>query len=110
MADLLQAAVNDAFRRQILTHPLSGSSPKDYPVIRYADDTMIMLACPQQSKTKKTDSHDYATFVGLCINYIYNLYILAWLFYNLHIRRIIQEDQKRLIDIFLKSLWLKWLI
>lgn len=45
-ADLLQAAINDAHRRQMIELPIPARGAEDYPVIQYADDTiLVMPAC-----------------------------------------------------------------
>jgi hypothetical protein len=41
-ADLLQAAINDAFRRGLIHKPIP-TSDQDYPVIQYANDTIVFL-------------------------------------------------------------------
>lgn len=45
VADLLQAAINDAFSRDMIKLPSPCLSQKDYQVIQYTDDTMF-LGCP----------------------------------------------------------------
>ena len=39
------------------------------PVIQYADDIMVMSAYPRQAEQMKLILSDYATSVGLCINF-----------------------------------------
>jgi retron-type reverse transcriptase len=39
--DLLQSIVNKAFRANILKHPLSKDFGQDYPIVQYADDTLV---------------------------------------------------------------------
>nr|XP_045083428.1 uncharacterized mitochondrial protein AtMg01250-like [Aegilops tauschii subsp. strangulata] len=41
-ADLLQSAIKHAFREEILQKPIP-SAETDYPVIQYADDTIVFL-------------------------------------------------------------------
>lgn len=68
-ANLLQAAINDASQRGLLQHPIP-TSDDSYPVIQYADDTIVVLpACPQQADHLKEILVDYATSVGLSINF-----------------------------------------
>jgi hypothetical protein len=53
-ADLLQAAINKAFKEQRLSAPFETNFDMDYPVIQYADDTLIiMLACQRQISVMK---------------------------------------------------------
>ena len=69
-ADLLQAAINDAFSRGEISLPFPCNSQKDYPVIQYADNTILaMPACPAQATTIKNILSDYATSIGLKINF-----------------------------------------
>jgi hypothetical protein len=39
--DLLQSIVNKAFRANILKHPLSKDFGQDYPIVQYADGTLV---------------------------------------------------------------------
>jgi hypothetical protein len=41
--DLLQSIVNKAFRMNLLKHPLNRDYGQDYPIVQYADDTLIIL-------------------------------------------------------------------
>ena len=69
-ADLLQAAVNDAFTRGLLDLPLPRDRAGDFPVVQYADDTiLVMQACPVQAARMKAILEDYATSIGLKINF-----------------------------------------
>ena len=68
--DLLQAVINDAFAQGIIQRPLSCTTQKDYPVIQYAEDIIIVLpACETQATTIKQILSDYATSIGLKINF-----------------------------------------
>lgn len=42
-ADLSQTVVNRAWNTSVLKHPLSDSFGGDYPIIQYADDTLLIL-------------------------------------------------------------------
>jgi hypothetical protein len=42
-ADLLQSIVNQAFHINLLKNPLSCSFGQDYPIVQYANDTLIIL-------------------------------------------------------------------
>ena len=69
-ADLLQAAINDAFRQGKIRLPFERQRQFDYPVIQYADDTIIIMpACPAQAHTMKGILNDFATSIGLKINF-----------------------------------------
>ena len=68
-ADLLQAAVNDAYRRGELELPMP-TVERDYPVIQYVDDTILVLPADQaQAETIKRILQDYASSIGLHINF-----------------------------------------
>jgi hypothetical protein len=47
--DLLQTIVNKAWQNGILKHPLSDSFGGDFPILQYADDTLLIL--PGDAKT-----------------------------------------------------------
>ncbi|XP_073355017.1 uncharacterized protein [Aegilops tauschii subsp. strangulata] len=69
-ADLLQAAVNDAYARGMPELLIPCNRDSDYPVVQYADDTiLVMPACPDQVARMKTILEDYAASVGLKINF-----------------------------------------
>lgn len=54
VAELLQAAVNDALCDQMLKLLIENRSSVDYPVIQYADDTLLVMpACEIQAHTMK---------------------------------------------------------
>lgn len=42
-ADLLQSILNEAMRNKIISPPLHVNSCPDFPVIQYADDTIVVL-------------------------------------------------------------------
>ena len=49
-ADLLQTALNEALQNQAIQHPIPPKGNDQYPVIQYADDTIIVLpACINQA-------------------------------------------------------------
>ena len=65
-ADLLQAAINDAYGQGLIDLPFPCNRRGDYPVIQYADDTiLVMPACPDQAARMKSILVDYAESVGL---------------------------------------------
>ena len=62
--------INDAMRKQLLKHPLDYANRGDFPVIQYVDGTLIIMpACPVQAQTMKNFLTDYATYIGLRINF-----------------------------------------
>lgn len=68
-ADLLQAAINDAFRAGRIQLPIP-SGEYEYPVIQYADDMIVfMLADIVQTNQMKQILINYATSAGLRINF-----------------------------------------
>ena len=65
----MQAAINVSFQRNDLHLPFYRPNQSDYPVIQYADDTIILFpACPDQATLVKNILTDYATCIGLKIN------------------------------------------
>ncbi|XP_020168394.1 uncharacterized protein [Aegilops tauschii subsp. strangulata] len=59
--DLLQAAINDAFASGLIDLPLPQDSAGDFPVVQYADDTiLVMQACADQAARMKSILEDYA--------------------------------------------------
>jgi hypothetical protein len=53
-AELLQCVINHAWQNGELSLPLDNSFGLDFPIIQYADDTLIILpACPDQLMTLK---------------------------------------------------------
>lgn len=68
--DLLQSIINEANNRQIINHPISDTFGGDYPIIQYADDTIIiMLADTPQLLTLKALLRSFADSTGLRLNF-----------------------------------------
>ncbi|XP_020174866.1 uncharacterized protein [Aegilops tauschii subsp. strangulata] len=68
-ADLLQAAINDAYRAGDLQLPMPAREG-DYPVIQYADDTILVMPADEiQAETIKSILQDYVSSVRLRINF-----------------------------------------
>jgi hypothetical protein len=42
-ADLIQTVINKAWQMNVLKHPISDSFQGDYPIVQYADDTLLIL-------------------------------------------------------------------
>lgn len=69
-ADLLQAAINNAFRQGLLKLPFHNPNRKEYHVIQYAGDTLVIMpAEEEQANMIKTILSKYARSVGLKINF-----------------------------------------
>ena len=69
-AYLLQTALNEALPLQAIQRPIPPKGDGQYPVIQYVDDTITVLpACINQAATIKQILEDYATSVGLKINF-----------------------------------------
>jgi hypothetical protein len=68
--DLLQSYVNYAFREGRLKAPIPNRGSNDYPIVQYADDTIIMLpAEADQLQVLKELLQEYSDFTGLKVNY-----------------------------------------
>jgi hypothetical protein len=68
--DLLQSIVNKACDCGILRLPLSNTCGSDFPIIQYADDTiLIMEACPKQLFFLKAMLNSFAESTELHVNY-----------------------------------------
>jgi hypothetical protein len=69
-ADFLQSLLNKAMQQHLISPPLQYSACPDFPVIQYADDTLvIMKADAQQLLCIKAILNSYAQSTGLKINY-----------------------------------------
>jgi hypothetical protein len=69
-ADLLQTILNSAMRLGLLTSPLNIQACPEFPVIQYADDTLIILkADASQLVCLKAILHSFALSTGLKVNY-----------------------------------------
>ena len=67
--DLLQSVVNDMCIRNILTVPIPTRS-NDYPIVQYADDTLIvLLAVNNQLIALKDMLQNFADSTGLRVNF-----------------------------------------
>nr|XP_051205325.1 uncharacterized protein LOC127319150 [Lolium perenne] len=52
MGDVLQSVINTACEEGLLHLPIPQPASEDYPIIQYADDTIVVLpACPEQLQT-----------------------------------------------------------
>ena len=69
-ADLLQSIINKAKDCGILKLPIPLSCGSDFPIIQYADDTILILeACPRRLFFLKTMLNSFADSTGLHVNY-----------------------------------------
>jgi hypothetical protein len=69
-ADLLQSIVNKAKAEGILQLPINVGYTQDFPIIQYADDTLlIMEAYPRQLLALKALLNTFASSTGLKVNY-----------------------------------------
>jgi retron-type reverse transcriptase len=69
-ADLLQSLVNEAYRKNLISLPLATSYGQDYPIVQYADDTMIIMpAAAKQLFFLKCMLQNFATSTGLIVNF-----------------------------------------
>jgi hypothetical protein len=69
-ADLLQSIINKAKDCGILKLPIRHSCGTDFPIIQYADDTILILeACPRQLFFLKVMLNSFVDSIGLHVNY-----------------------------------------
>jgi hypothetical protein len=67
--DLLESIVNKARDCGILRLPLPNACGTDFPIIQYADHTLIMEACSKQLFFLKAMLNSFAESTGLHVNY-----------------------------------------
>jgi hypothetical protein len=68
--ELLQFVINYAWHNGDISLPLDNFFGPDYPIIQYADDTLIILpACPVQLMKLKTLLEQFSASTSLFINY-----------------------------------------
>lgn len=69
-ADLLQSILNEAMRNNLIEPPIASQSCPQFPVIQYADDTILVLpAQPVQVAHIKNLLMHFTAFTGLKVNY-----------------------------------------
>lgn len=69
-ADLLQSMLNEAMTHGLITPPILHQSCPDYPIIQYADDTILVLQANQtQLQHIKNLLLHFAAYTGLRVNY-----------------------------------------
>lgn len=70
-AHLLQSIINDAATTNVLEHPLGATFGEDFPIIQYADDTLIILPIEEQELLNLKEILDaYAISTGLKVNFM----------------------------------------
>jgi hypothetical protein len=69
-AELLQIVINHAWQENLLSLPIEESYGQDYPIIQYADDTIIIMpADATQIENLKTLLQKFSRSTGLRINF-----------------------------------------
>jgi hypothetical protein len=69
-AEILQYAINDAWQRGIISLPIDNDFGQKFPIIQYADDTLlIMPACINQLANLKDILNQFSDATGLKVNY-----------------------------------------
>jgi hypothetical protein len=69
-ADLLQSIVSYAMHRGVLSLPLPERCGPNFPIVQYADDTLLVLeACPRQLLALKALLNTFVESTGLKVNY-----------------------------------------
>jgi hypothetical protein len=68
-ADLLQSVINKAYAMNLLKHPLSRDYEQDYPIVQYAEYTLIILPAEElQLLTLKGLLRTFTDSTGLRVN------------------------------------------
>lgn len=76
VADLLQSIFNEAMHHHLIESPLRHVSCPDYPIIQYADDTLIILPAQNEAIIHcKSLLQYYADYTGLRVNYSKSLMV-----------------------------------
>lgn len=69
-ADFLQTILNDAMQKDIIKAPIMSTSCPDFPILQYADDTLIIMqACPAQLQHLKALLDLFSKAYGLKVNF-----------------------------------------
>ena len=69
-ADLLQYTLNESMQNQLILPPIVSQACPDFPVIQFADDTILVLpADMRQIEQVKNLLLHYSAFTGLRVNY-----------------------------------------
>jgi hypothetical protein len=69
-ADLLQSVINKAKEQGFFNLPILGTNTRDFPIVQYADDTLLVMeACPAQLTHLKELLRTFSASTGLKVNY-----------------------------------------
>jgi hypothetical protein len=69
VADLLQSMINKVGTQGLLNLPIPNRAGNDFPIVQYADDTLLLMeACLRQLLVKEILS-SFASATGLKVNY-----------------------------------------
>src|SRR6185437_14339290 len=75
-SDLLQSMVNLARRQNLLNLPIPLQYSEDFPILQYADDTLVIMeACTQQMAVLKAILQDFSNLTGLKVNFAKSLLV-----------------------------------
>ena len=70
VGELLQIMVNDAWRNGTLSLPIETNFTESYPIIQYADDTLVILPADEvQIRSFIEILDNFSKFTGLVVNY-----------------------------------------
>ncbi|KAG8080917.1 hypothetical protein GUJ93_ZPchr0007g5624 [Zizania palustris] len=69
VADLLQHITNQATRLGFIKAPICHPASNDFPIIQYADDTMVFLHADQKNIFFKSLINSFSMSTGLKVNY-----------------------------------------
>lgn len=69
-AELLQCIVNKAYNQGLFTLPISADPSNDFPIIQYADDTILIMKANQRELfCLKGLLQSFSESTGLKVNY-----------------------------------------
>ena len=75
-ADMFQSILNEAMHTGLMEHPFHNHPNNDFPVIQYADDTILIMPASATQLSHLSDLLRYYTmFTGLRINYAKSMMI-----------------------------------
>lgn len=62
--------INEAANKHLLRHPISDDFPEDFPIVQYADDTLLFLpGDARQLVVLKNLLRSFVDYIGLHVNY-----------------------------------------
>lgn len=65
---------NEAMQNSLISFPLQHNSSLDFPIIQYADDTILIVPAEATNHVKNLLLH-YAAYTGLKVNYAKSILI-----------------------------------